>query len=69
MFCGYQINLGSTSNPNSSLSRGKEGEGERGDIQYFWEGGRTLYGETWHFIGGLDDHLEAILYYITLISL
>ena len=40
-----------------------------GDIQYFWEGGRTLYGETSHFIGRLDNHLETMLYYLTLISL
>ena len=31
-----------------------------GDIQNFWEGGRTLYGGTQHFMGGLDNSLETI---------
>ena len=39
------------------------------DIQNFWEWGKTLYGETWHFTGGLNNHLETMLYYLTLISL
>ena len=39
------------------------------DIKYFWEGGRTLHGGTWHFIGGLDNHLGTMLCYLTLISL
>ena len=39
------------------------------DIQYFQKGGRTLYGGTWHFIGGLDNHSATMLYYLTLISL
>ena len=56
----YQINLGNATNLNSSLG---------GDIQYFWEGRRTLHGGTWHFIVGLDNHLETMLYYLTLISL
>ena len=30
------------------------------DIKYFWEGGRTLHGGTWHFIGELDNHLETM---------
>ena len=38
------------------------------DIQYFWERGKTLYGGTWHFIGGLDNPVETMLYYLTLIS-
>ena len=39
------------------------------DIQYFQKGGRTLYGGTWHFIGGLDNPLETLIYHLTLISL
>ena len=39
------------------------------DIEYFWREGRTLYGETWHFIGGLDNNFETMLYYFTLIKL
>ena len=49
-------------------SQGGGGGGD-GDIQYLWEGGRTLYGETWHFIDGLGNHLETMLYHLTLISL
>ena len=30
---------------------------EEGDIQYFWQGGRTLYGGTWNFVGGFNNHL------------
>ena len=26
-------------------------------------------GETWHFIGGFDNHLETMFYYLTLIGL
>ena len=52
---------------------GEEGEilnkGRGGDIEYFWEGGRTLYGGTCHFIGGLDNHLETMLFYLTLINI
>ena len=41
-----------------------------GDIQYFWKGERSLYGGTWHFIGGLlDNHLQIMLYYLTLLGL
>ena len=39
------------------------------DIQYFWEGRRTINWGSWHFIGGLDNHLETMLYYLTLIIL
>ena len=42
------------------------GEGE--DIQYFWDGERILSGGAWHFIRGLDNHLETMLYYLTLKS-
>ena len=42
---------------------------EMSDIQYFWEVGRTLHGGTWHFMGELDNPLETMLYYLTLISL
>ena len=59
MFCNYQINL-----ENTTIAP-KGG----GDIQYFWEEGRTLYEGTWNFIGGLDNHLESMLYYLTLIIL
>ena len=41
--------------------RGEGGAG--GNIQHFWEG------ETWHFIEGLDSHLETMSYYLTLKSL
>ena len=41
-------------------------EGEAGDIQYFWEGGERYMGGIWHFIGGLDNHLETMFYYLTL---
>ena len=35
-----------------------------GDIQYFWEGERTLYGGTWQFNWGpFHNHLETMLYY------
>ena len=51
------------------LRGGGGGGGGGGDIQYFSEGGKTLNGENWHFIGELDNHLETILYYLTLISL
>ena len=34
--------------------------GGGGDIQFFGEG------ETSHFIGGLDNPLETMLYYLTL---
>ena len=30
------------------------------NIQMFWKGGRTLYGGTSHFIGGLDYPLETM---------
>ena len=30
-----------------------------GDIQNFWEGGRTLYGGTYHFMGRLNNPLET----------
>ena len=40
-----------------------------GDVQYFQEWGRNLYGVTWHFMGGLDIPLEIMLFYLTLISL
>ena len=39
------------------------------DIQYFWEGERTLCGWTLHFIGELDNHLETMLCYLALIGL
>ena len=45
------------------------GVGGRRDIQYFWGRARPLYGRTWHFIEGLDNYLETMLYYLTLISL
>ena len=32
-----------------------------GGIQYSSEVGRTLYGRTWHFAMGLDNHLETML--------
>ena len=38
-------------------------------LWYFREGGRTLYGGSWHFMGGLDNPLETMLYYLILISL
>ena len=69
MFCDYQINLGNTINLISSLEGWGGGDGGGGDIQYFWEGGRTLYGRTWHFLGRLDNLLETVLYYLTLIRL
>ena len=31
--------------------------------------GEPYIRETWHFIDGLDNHLETMLYYLTLISL
>ena len=31
-----------------------------GDIQNFWEGGRALYGETYHFMGELITHAKAV---------
>ena len=67
MFCDYQINLRNTASLKSSLYC--RGEKKGGGIQYFWEGGRTLYEENWHFIGALDNHLETMLYYFTLKSL
>ena len=54
MFCDYQINL-----------RNTVFKEEGRDIQYFGKGGRSLYGG----LGGLDNHLETMLYYVTLISL
>ena len=47
----------------------REGVGWGGDCQYLWEGGGVLDGVTWHFIGGLDNDLETMLYYLTCISL
>ena len=61
MFCDYEINLGNTANLNL--------KGKVGDIQYFRDGGTTLSGGTWHFMGGFDNPLETMLYYLTLISL
>ena len=63
VFCDFQINLRNTTDLKSSLYWGGEKKG--GDIQYFWEGRRTLYGGNWYFIG----HLETMLYYLTLESL
>ena len=40
-----------------------------GDIEYFPEEGRTLFGGNWHFMGGFDNPLEARLYDLTLINL
>ena len=51
---------------------GRGGGGQMGDgrdIQYFCEGGKTLYGGTWYFIGGPNNLLETMLYYFTLVSL
>ena len=61
VICNYQVNLENATNLSSSLLG-------VGDIQYFWKGGRTLYRRTWYFIGGLDNHLETTLNYLTLIS-
>ena len=51
------------------LKGGGGGGGARGDIQNFREVGRNLYGATWRLIGGLDNPLETMLYYLTHISL
>ena len=32
-----------------------------GDIQNFWERGRTLYEETEHFMGGPENPFETML--------
>ena len=40
-----------------------------GDIQNFWQRGRTFMGGTWHFIGELENLLETVLSYLILISL
>ena len=60
MFRNFEINLGNTTNLNSSL----EGEG----IQNVSEGRRTLYGETWHFMWGLDNPWET-MHYLTFMIL
>ena len=52
-FTYYQINLENTVNSNSSI--------KRGDIQYFREG-EEPYEETWHFMRGLHNPLETMLY-------
>ena len=41
----------------------------RGDIEYFLEEGRTLFGGNCHFMGGFNNPLEATLYDLTLINL
>ena len=38
-------------------------------MQYFQERGRTIHEETWHFVRGLDNPLDIMLYYLTIISL
>ena len=63
MFCDHQINIRNAINLKSSL------QGEGVDIQYFWEEGDPYIGGTLHFIGVLDNHLETMLYQLTLISL
>ena len=52
MFCDYQVNLGNTTNLIAAFGGG-------GDIQYFWEGRRTL-------CGGLDNHLDTCYIILTL---
>ena len=53
-----QINLGNTANLNSNLCR--RGGGRYSQI--FLGRGKNLIWGTWHFIGGLDNHLETMLY-------
>ena len=60
MFRNFEINLENTISLNSSL----EGKG----IQNVWEGRRTLYGEIWHFMWGLDNPWE-IMHYLTFMIL
>ena len=55
MFCDYQVNLGNTTNLNSST------EGWRYSI-YLGRGEKP-------YVGGLDNHLGTMLYYLILIRL
>ena len=55
MFCDYQVNLGNTANLNSTLYEGK----------IFYISGKG--GEP--YMGGIDNSLETMLYYRTLVSL
>ena len=58
--CDYQINLG-----NTTIAAFKG----RGEILNISRKGGEPYGGTWYFIGDLDNHLETMLYYLTLTSL
>ena len=57
MFCDYQINLGNTVKQQPL----------RRTYSKFLGSGENL-GGTWHFMGGLDNPLETMLYYLTLIN-